>query len=70
VLLVFVSPLLAAIILSLVRVFLLCSVTQPRLALMPCIGLYLLLLLNARAGHLAFSIKKNYIGLNRKKKIT
>jgi hypothetical protein len=37
---------------------------------MPCIGLYLLLLLNARAGHLAFSIKKNYIGLNRKKKIT
>jgi hypothetical protein len=58
VLLVFVCLLLAATVLSLVRVFMLCSVAQLRLALMPCIGLYLLLLLNARAGHLPFSVKK------------
>jgi hypothetical protein len=58
VLLVFVGLLLAATVLSLVRVFMLCSVAQLRLALMPCIGLYLLLLLNARAGHLPFSVKK------------
>jgi hypothetical protein len=50
VLLVFVSLLLAATVLSFARVFMLCSVAQLRLALMPCIGLYLLLLLNARAG--------------------
>jgi hypothetical protein len=58
VLLVFVGLLLVAIVLSLVHVFMLCSVAQLRPALMPCIGLYLLLLLNARAGHLPFSVKK------------
>jgi hypothetical protein len=60
-LLVFVSLLLAAIVLSHVRVFLLCSIAQLHLALMPCIGLYLLLLLNARAEHLPFFVKKRLL---------